>query len=71
MDRRTDGHVYITLQTECFLSAVVELTEHTKGSLQSSDAFIRLQKLPSPSAAKTLIHMLKFEYSKSLDFNSA
>lgn len=37
MDRRTDGHVYITLKTECFLRVVVELTKHTKGSLQSSD----------------------------------
>lgn len=48
MDRRTDGQVYITLKTECLLSAVAELTEHTKGSLQSSDASLRLQKLPSP-----------------------
>lgn len=37
MDRRTDGYVFITSKTECFLSVVVELTEHTKGSLQSSD----------------------------------
>jgi len=41
----TDGYIYITLKTESFLVAVAELTEHTKVSLQSSDASVSLQEL--------------------------
>lgn len=34
--------------TGCFVAAAAELTEHTKGSLQYSDASVSLQELPIP-----------------------